>query len=178
MIAPSAGGSPRILLRVLAENPSRECWNEAVGEAAFTRWALTQTTERVSVYGVEDLVEEATCAAAHQLTRRLNHVAGKIWAVRIFAPDLDGLGIRVRDDVPGETGIAAVDERHRDLEGTAEAHAGLGSVVFKALHRGEDRVRRLDSAQVSVQLRVFLASELGVSDPARAWCRRALGGDG
>lgn len=167
--------SGRIFLRILAQSPSTECWNPATAESYLTEWVLTRADEPISTYELDSLLDEIRCVAAHQLTRRLNHVSKTTWAVRIFESDLLGLAIAIRDDEKGTTGILDVDIRHRNLDGSAAEYARLGASLAERILEGEDRVRRIDGEQLRVQLGLFGDMPTpGASEDARRLCALAL----
>ena len=128
----------------------------------------------ISVYNVTPGIEEARAIAAHYLTLARQSFKS-VSALRIEPQDLDGLAIIVQETV-GDTGIAEVDAKHRELIGGNEGFADLTQRLLNAIRRGEDRVRILGELQLKHQVQEFLTlgSEVA-NDRARRYCRKLLG---
>jgi hypothetical protein len=91
-------------------------------------------------------------------------------ALRIELDDLNGLEIAV-DETPGDTGIADIDVKHRDLIGDMIKVETMTQRLSDAIRRGEDRVRIVGELQLKQQVQGFLT--LGVdlmNDRARRYC--------
>jgi hypothetical protein len=99
-----------------------------VGENDHRKWARENSTAPelmkhifgtdglpISVYSVNAGIEEAKAVAAHYLTLARQSFKS-VSALRIEPQDLAGLEIAVRE-TPGDTGIAEVDAKHRELMG-------------------------------------------------------------
>jgi hypothetical protein len=128
----------------------------------------------ISVYSVTAGIEEAKAIAAHYLTLARQSFKN-VSALRIELQDLVSLEIAVRE-TPGDTGIAEIDAKHREVIGGQEGFASLTQRLLDAIRRGEDRVRIVGEIQLKHQVQEFL--RLGsdaVTDRARRYCRKLLG---
>jgi hypothetical protein len=158
-----------------------------VGESDHRKWTRENSTAPelmkhifgtddlpISVYSVNAGIEEAKTVAAHYLTLARQSFKS-VSALRIEPQDLAGLQIAVRE-TPGDTGIAEVDAKHRELMGDQEVFAGLTQRLHDAIRHGEDRVRMVGEIQLKHQVQEFLTlSGDAVNDRARRYCRKLLG---
>jgi hypothetical protein len=116
-----------------------------VGESDHRKWIREDSTASqlmkhffgadgspISVYSVTSGIEETKAVAAHYLTLARQYF-GIVSALRIELKDLNGLEI-VIEATPGDTGIADVDGKHRDLAGD--------KVKFEAMTRRHSSRRR------------------------------------
>jgi hypothetical protein len=127
----------------------------------------------ISVFEVTRGTDEAKALAAYYLA--LNRPFIKpIWAIRIESQDLENIGIVVEES-PGDTGVKAIDAKHRDLQGNGEAFAALTERIYNALRQGDDRIRLLGKMQITYQLQEFLhLSSDGITDEAKVRAQQAL----
>ena len=127
----------------------------------------------VSVFDVTTETEEARAAAAHYLTLKRNNFV-VVSVLRIEPSDLGDLQIGKRK-TDGETGIASIDARHRDLNGFRDQFEILMQRIHRALSSGEDRLRIVGPIQVKYQLQQFLQLDnTAVSPLAKKYCRRLI----
>lgn len=162
-------------IRVMADSADHRKWLRG-------DWTAGQLMKRffgvdgspISVYEVTFGIEETIAVAAHYLTLNRKDF-DPVSALRIEGDDLNGLGIAV-DETPGDTGIADIDVKHRDLIGDLIKFETMTQRLSDAIRRGEDRVRVVGELQLKHQVQEFL--RLGrdsVNARARRSCRKLLG---
>jgi hypothetical protein len=128
----------------------------------------------ISVYSVTPGIEETKAVTAHYLTLARQYL-GIVSALRIEPEDLSGLEI-VIEATPGDTGIADVDVKHRDLIGDKVKFEAMTQRLLDVIRRGEDRVRIVGELQLKHQVQEFLTlGNDGMDDRARRACRKLLG---
>jgi hypothetical protein len=127
--------------------------------------------EPISVYRVVVGSEETRAVAAHYLT--LNRPSYQtVWALRIEPQGLDKIGMSIRE-TPGDTGVADIDRKHRDIIGDQGTFELLTEHLYGRIRHGEDRLRVVGSVQLKYQIQDFLNAESGiVRGDARARCWR------
>jgi hypothetical protein len=162
------------LIRVLASRSNYRKWLEKnLAPAERMKDAFGFDSKPVSVYSVTVGIDEAKAIAAHYLTLKRNHI-DTVWALRIEPHDLDDLGIEVQETA-GDTGVAEVDAKHRDLLGSSGQFEVLAERLHDTISRGEDRLRALEKIQIEYHLQQFLHLDSSmVSDLAKNYCRKAL----
>lgn len=163
------------LIRVMADSADHRKWLRG-------DWTASQLMKRffgtdgspISVYEVTPGIEETIAVAAHYLTLNRKDF-DPVSALRIELDDLNGLEIAV-DETPGDTGIADIDVKHRDLIGDMIKVETMTQRLSDAIRRGEDRVRIVGELQLKQQVQGFLTLGLDLmNDRARRHCRKLLG---
>jgi hypothetical protein len=169
---------PAVLIRVMSKRNDHTKWLKP--EQAITdlvKDPFGYAGEPISVYRVMVGSEETRAVAAHYLTLNRSYY-DTVWALRIESQDVDHIGMSIRE-TPGNTGIADIDAKHRDIIGDQRAFELLTEHLYDRIHHGEDRLRVVGTIQLVHQIQGFLnaASDI-VSEEARARCLRLAHPDG
>ena len=95
-------------------------------------------------------------------------------ALRIEPHEASDLQITV-EETTGDTGIADIDAKHRNLIGDNDKFEALIRRLQDALHRGEDRVRVVTRDQIRYQVEEFMRPGAdGIHDRAKRNCQKLL----
>jgi hypothetical protein len=163
------------LIRVMVgESDHRKWTRENSAAPELMRHIFGTDGLPISVYSVTAGIEETKAIAAHYLTLARQSFKS-VSALRIEPQDLTGLEIAVRE-TPGDTGIAEIDAKHRELVGGQGEFASLTQHLLDAIRCGEDRVRIIGELPLKYQVQEFLT--LGndrMNDRARRACRKLMG---
>jgi hypothetical protein len=129
----------------------------------------------ISVFNVTIGVEETKAVAAHYLTMFPSRPHPQnVWILRMELHDLLALDIEVQES-SGETGIADIDAKHRDLIGDQDKFKNLTQRLYDAIRCGEDRLRIVGPIQIMDQIQKFVAFNGDeISDDTKSLCQRLL----
>jgi hypothetical protein len=137
---------------------------------------LKIASDGVSSYECSTDLDEAFACAAWFTTRNMNK-PDTVHVVRIKEDEIAAAGLAFERDGTGETGVVVVDKWHVSINGRPEGFEALMGIVHRALMSGEDRVRKVSTAQLVHQLARLknLAVTNEISGPAKGRTYRSLG---
>src|SRR2546422_10363871 len=108
-----------VLIRVMSNRNDHTKWLRPEQSVAdLMKNPFGYAGEPISVYNVVVGSEETRAIAAHYLTLNRTYY-DTVWALRIEPQDLDHVGMRI-EPTPGNTGVADIDAKHRDIIGDQE----------------------------------------------------------
>jgi len=126
----------------------------------------------VSVFFARNAEEEAQNVAA-MVQRGNGTTPEKEFVLRISEEDCKRAGVTMRRS-NGDCGVAVVDGRHCDLDGTREVFTELCRVVVGRLWSGEDRCRTFTAKTVLGQVAVLSRLSEGIEKEAVERCNTML----
>lgn len=145
-------------------------WQDARGQAnILAKKAFTISDEKVSVFKVNNSIEEAQTIAAYQLTRGQTPNTPVI-AIRFFYEEINKSGLKIDNKNVGKTGVYSVDLAHRDLSGDLDGYVSLSEIILKKQQVGYDRVRRMGWCLCHFQFEAFLNDSSQISSDIKDRC--------
>jgi hypothetical protein len=156
--------------------PNMNFWDEPQPdpERIAEKWFDDQPGESPSLYEAASHAEEVEAAAALSLTNLAKRIEVG-YLGRIEWGDLAAVGIPASDARPGNTGVVAVDFRHREIPGEREPIFKLLRHIWGRVRRGEDRFRWVGKQMQRAAMERFLeAGPQFVIEEAKRCCRRKL----